>query len=347
MAGSNWANAAARARSRSSRLLDHTRKRQFLQQSADQLAVSLADAGYRTELDLYGGRLAGADLVETALSHALSRELDEVLAFCSGEVKQLVQLYIDRFAYQNAKTVLRAVHNGVSVDEVQLTVLPEENDLNAPWLSILRTSSTLGDAIAQMGSLPFGKVLQAADAEADLASLEDLLDQHYHTALAQAVHTPALRGSPLARLFEQEIDQRNVINLLRAHRGGLGNEARQALVLQGGHALRGALLRQAAAAEGRDQLLDVLRRSPRLDAAALDNALQAADESGTLDPVHRWMEEQRSVWLKRMAYLHPVSAVPVVLYLVRKVNEVNDLRLIARGLSAGLTRDDLEPRLSA
>ena len=105
---SNVANAAARAKTRRAGLIDSTKMRQLLQQGPDTIGISIGDMGYRNEIDLYAPRLSGADLIEAALNHNLDADLETVLGFCQGRLKSTVAVYVKRFSYQNAKTVLRA-----------------------------------------------------------------------------------------------------------------------------------------------------------------------------------------------------------------------------------------------
>ena len=98
--GANWANAAARSKARKAGLIDSTRMRQLIQQLPDTIAASIAEFGYRTEIDLYADRLSGADLVEAALSHNMDNDLAQVLGFCQGALEDIVAIYVDRFGYQ-------------------------------------------------------------------------------------------------------------------------------------------------------------------------------------------------------------------------------------------------------
>ena len=59
----------SRAKARRQKLVDRARLRQLINQSVDQLTVAVGDIGYRTEIDLYAGKLSGGDLVEAALTH--------------------------------------------------------------------------------------------------------------------------------------------------------------------------------------------------------------------------------------------------------------------------------------
>ena len=140
--GNNTAYVAARAKSRKSSLMDRTRLRQLIQQSPDQLTVAVADNGYRTEIDLYAGHFTGGDLVEAALTHNLQAELSNILNLCNGKVRGMVEIYTGRFRYQNAKVVLRAVMNEVDVKKVANSILPEESEVNTPWLKIIEESQT-------------------------------------------------------------------------------------------------------------------------------------------------------------------------------------------------------------
>ena len=75
----NDAYVATRAKSRKKSLIDSTRMRQLLQQTPEQLSISIADSGYRNEIDLYASGFQGSDLVEAALTHNLENELSNIL----------------------------------------------------------------------------------------------------------------------------------------------------------------------------------------------------------------------------------------------------------------------------
>ena len=100
---SNVYNAAARAKARKASLIDSTRMRQLVQQGPDSIGASIGEMGYRSEMDLYASRMAGADAIEAALFHNLDNDLAGVLRFCQGNLKSLVAIYVERFDYEKAK----------------------------------------------------------------------------------------------------------------------------------------------------------------------------------------------------------------------------------------------------
>ena len=92
-------------------------------------------------------------------------------------------------------------------------------------------------------------------------------------------------------------------------------------------------------------MLDMLRSANKFDYAAFESVLEEAETTRSLDPVVTWMKAREHDMMKRMSYLHPVSALPIIFYITMKVQEVSDLRLIVRGRLAGLSAAVLEAHL--
>jgi len=208
---------AARAKSRRQKLADRARLRQLINQSVDQLTVAVGDLGYRTEIDLYAGKLTGGDLVEAALTHNLEVELQEIVDMSNRAIRPLIEIYTLRFEYQNAKAVLRAVHNEISIEEVGNSILPEVNDINTPWLKVVESSDDLKSAALLMRRKSFGSALARVPEDGSLSEYEDALDRHYFETAIKAMRMA--KGAParfLSRLFASEIDHRNIVNILEA-----------------------------------------------------------------------------------------------------------------------------------
>jgi len=338
--GNNTAYVAARAKARKANLMDRTRLRQIIQQSPDQMTVAVADSGYRTEIDLYAGHFTGGDLVEAALTHNLQAELTNILGLCNGKVRDLVGIYAGRFRYHNAKVVLRAVVNEVDVKKVAHSILPEESEVNTPWLLIIEESKTLREAVKQMRRLPFGKDLLAIGEDEGLQAYEDALDRHYFKHSMSMLQGGATDVRILRNHLAGEIDHRNIINILEGHAFGLSNEEITQALIPGGRLIKERSFTQVA--NSRDGLLDILRQSNNFDFDGFQATISTSDEERTLDPTITWLRNREIVQMKRMSYLCPISALPVIHYVSVKVQEIEDLRLIVRGRMAGLPTEVLE-----
>jgi len=335
----------ARAKSRRQKLADRARLRQLIHQSVDQLTVAVGDLGYRSEIDLYAGKFSGGDLVEVALTHNLEVELEEILGMANQAIRDVVEVYTSRFEYQNAKAVLRAVHNDVEIDEVAKSILPDLNEVNTPWLKMIEHADDIASAVIQMRRKSFGSDLIKLGEGATLADYENALDRHY---FAHAIHAATMQKGAqamyLRRLIGMEIDHRNIINILEASTVGISNDQILSMLVPGGTLLPKRSF-SAIGASGRDGLMDILRSNQSFDMNDFEHQLASSAEARSLDPVITWMKEREYAMLKRMSYLHPVSALPIIYYVAMKVQEVNDLRLIVRGRMAGLSSEILEAHI--
>jgi vacuolar-type H+-ATPase subunit C/Vma6 len=340
----NGAYVAARAKSRKRKLIDSTRFRQLVQQTPEQLAVSIADSGYRQEIDKYASGFKGSDLIEVGLTHNLEAELSNIIGLCSGEIRKQVEIYTGRFRYHNAKVVMRAAFNDMDSNEIAHAVLPEENEINVPWLKMVEEANGLRSAVEQMRRLPFGNALLALSDSATLGEYEDVLDRHYYQNSLDNLSGNSPEARVLKNLLATEIDHRNIINILEAAEFGLSAEDTLSVLVNGGRLIKESSFNTIASG-GRNGLLDVLRQSRRFDIDEFEKMLTQVDAEKTLDPVITWLRKREIATMQSLSYLHPVSALPVVHYVSCKVREVENLRLIVRGASAGLSAEVLEAHI--
>ena len=340
----NTAYVASRAKSRRKKLADLARMRQLINQSTDQLTASVSNMGYADEVNLYAGKLTGADLVEAALTHNLEAELFDILKMCNGKIRDIVEIYTSRFEYQNAKVVLRSVVNEASIEKVSNSILPDLNEINTPWLKIIETADDLRSAALQMRRKSFGSDLKALPEDARLSEYEDALDRHYFKSALKSLkaNNPATRY--LKDYLSMEIDHRNMLNILEANSIGISSEETSKLLIPGGKILPSRSF-STIAAGGKSALLDILRSSARFDMAHFEMLLEEVAKSRSLDSIVTWFKEREYKFMKKMSYLHPISALPIVYYVAMKVQEVADLRIIVRGRFAGLPSELLEAHI--
>jgi|TARA_B110000495_G_scaffold202369_1_gene222313 V/A-type H+-transporting ATPase subunit C len=341
---SNLYNASARAKARKSSLIDSTRMRQLLQLGPDSIGASIGELGYRSEMDTYSSRMSGADAVEAALFHNLDNDLAEIMRFCQGPLKSIVAVFVERFAYDKAKTVLRAVNGGASDELIESQILPSENPMNSVWLDIVRTTETVSEAAKAMHGTPWGKELAKLEGSPSLEEMENSLDRQYYSH-ALKVFQGKDSNPQLRKYIRTEIDHRNIINQFRELRQKISTEKRIQMNIAGGR-IDDTIMRQVSQAESEEAIIDALRRSNSFDDSGFDEALQEYLEKGTMDPIASLLSHKRYAMLKRFSYLNPVSAFPVIYYIETKVLEIQNLRLLVRGKTIGLSSEVLEAHMN-
>jgi len=344
--GSNAPNAAARCKTRRGKLLDRTQLRQMIQQSPEQLTSTIADKGYRNEIDKYSTRFSGSDLLEMALTDRLSREVNEVISFCQGELLKQVGVYANRFSYFNTKVILRAVVNNVSAEELSHDILPEENEWNTNWLDILRNSTTISDVAIELSGKPWGRAISTLEPDSTLANYEDALDRHYYKESLVALKGQNTANALLRRFLHMEIDHNNIMKLFEGKRQGLSSEIIESMLLPDGKLISTSMLKSASSMD-EDGIIEILRKNSRFDIVEFEKSVVKSNEMESLDPIMMFLNKRSFQVLEKMSYLSPISALPIVHYLAVMRQEVRDLRMIVRGLSVGLDKDLLEAHIGA
>ena len=335
---------ASRAKARRQALMDKARLRQLINQSPDQLTNTVAESGYQNEINLYASRYSGGDLVEAALTHNLENELENILSFCKGKVRKVVEIYSSRYEYQNAKAILRAVANGIEPEKIGKDILPDLNEINTPWIKILESSDDLRSAAQQMRRKSFGSALLNLPEDARLTHYEDALDRHYFASSLKALGYSGNDARYLRTVLATEIDHRNILNVLESAAFGIEGNALYEELVPGGRLMPQRAL-SSIANGGRSAMLDVLRNNAKFDIAGFEEALETSEKERSLDAVVTWLHAREYMQMQKMSYLHPVSALPIVYYIAMKVKEVTDLRMIVRGRFAGLPPEILEAHI--
>ena len=95
---SNYAYVATRARSRRSRLLPSEAYNQLLNLELSEIARYIQDLEYRREIDRYGSKLSGADLIETALVDNLAENIGDFLSFSTGQLREILTIYAEKYS---------------------------------------------------------------------------------------------------------------------------------------------------------------------------------------------------------------------------------------------------------
>jgi len=170
------------------------------------------------------------------------------------------------------------------------------------------------------------------------------LDRSYYRQALKAIPN---RGphSCLKRYLRMEIAHRDILNVMRAMRQGLTTEKRSQIIVPGS-GLSKVTEKAMLSAQNNDELLAALRRTPSFDDEGLEAALSEVNSGTSLDPVVDLFHHKRSELLLRFSHLNPISGVPIVYYIERKLLEVENLRLLVRGKAAGLPEGIIEAHLT-
>lgn len=338
--GRDYGYANARLRGMRSRLLKQT----FfddLMASPDMHAVvqKLMATEYRADLEsrLLHGR--NATQVDKALKDNIVRTFEKVLAMVNDEAYGLITILLARWDLFNIKTIVRAKHASLSVDEIKesLITVGQLGRVDADELARQQDIRAVVDTLATWG-LPFAEPLRAAFPEylerRELSVLELALDRYYYQWASEQL-TGKGENARIARGFlGAQVDTMNLLTALRLLTANLEPGDAERYFIPGGSHLSTAFYNQLVAKSDMDELLDLLKRTPY--GVTLDKVALAYIERGSISVLERALEEHLFLQAYSAGRGDPLGVGIAIGYLWGKVNEMTNLRIIVKGVSVGM-----------
>jgi V/A-type H+-transporting ATPase subunit C len=342
---SNLAYAVARVQAKRAKLIPPSEYEKILKMDVREVTRYVEESAYKSEVDELAPRFSGLDLLEAALTVNEERTYEAVRAMLGGGAGALVDLFLDRYHYEDLKTLLRGKAAGATRDELLREMVLENQatyDLFNPLLAEdVRTVQDVVNALNAQGgqARDWARLLEKVPAGSSLARYDDVLDKAYFDRLIAGLEASDEKGSEaILEFVRREID---AVNLLNAARWAAAGEAGDfsPFAVPGGSRLKVAEAVAYSKAKGMAELADLVgehRSFGVLRAAAEESA-----RSGRLAPFQSAVWKLHLADLGKLAHAHPLSLVPILLFLLRKRREVQVVRAVARGKAAGLSEERL------
>jgi V/A-type H+-transporting ATPase subunit C len=336
----NYAYACARVRARKSQLLTKDNYPKFLLMDLNEIGRFLGETRYKTEMAELAARYEGVDLIELGTSRNLARSFTEVLSFTTGELQDMISSYLSRWDIWNIKTILRGKFYGAGIEEIREDLVPagllKEDDLNA--LLSLATVGEVLDSLKKVSGMVIPDEVRAAyDKSGTLAPIEDFLDQYYYANLINRVNVKSKPERVFLAYIRREIDTKNLMTLLKLKKAGLASEKIATYFIDGGEQIKKEDFARLASMEGVEQMAGELTKFTFFE--DIKEPLEVAKTSGNMGEVAMAMQRYSMRLAQKMAHAYPLSVLPIVDYMIRMKNEVDNIRIIARGKESRLDPD--------
>ena len=339
---SNPEYVTARVRSRRAGLFDDEDYRRLVRMGPSEIARFMEESTYETAINALGSRHSGVDLIEYALNRSLAGQFEDVLRWADGRLYDLIARYLRKFDAWNVKTVVRGIYADTARDEVEADLV-RAGELDARLLERLLDAGSIEEAIRLLDGTIYGPPLADAldefESTGTLVPVENAIDRAYYEQLLDVLVVD--EATEIYREFlEAEIDFRNARNALRLARSGADVDP-AAYHIEGGRLFDAAEL--ARLARDTDELVARIRESRYGD--ELSAALDGLADAESLVGFERALETALLEYADGLGRIRPLSATPVISFVLAKEREVDNVRAIARGLEAGLDPDEIEAEL--
>lgn len=337
----NYPYAVARIQARRAKLIPVREYDKILKMDVSEITRFIEESAYKAEVDELSPRFTGLDLLEAALVVNQERAFSAVRRMLGGEGGALVDLFLQRFFVDDLKTLLRGKNAGAGREELLKEMLIEDLDTYNVLLSLLaddvRTPEDVGKALDRHPGIghEWAKVLLRVPPEGGLSAYEDALDKAYFARLVESLEGSKQKGAAeFLEFTRREIDTRNLLNAARWVASGQKGEF-SGYVIPGGKHLKVPDVVALSRADDLGQFGEALAETPLHE--AVREGLEEARRTDRLVPFQRAADRHLMADLGRLGHMHPLSILPVLLYLIQKHREVVTLRAVARGKAAGLS----------
>ena len=340
----NYAYAVARVKAKKAGLMGNDAYQKMLLMSLPEISRFISESGYAKEITELTGKFDGINLIEHATYMNMARLLKGILDSTTGELHDTLAADLERWDIWNLKVILRGKSFGIDADSIREDLVPAGN-LDSAMLDKLISLETEEDVLNQYGKMNGTAipqpVMEAYKEQGNLAPIEDYLDKHHYERLLASID-PSSRPTRLYQDFiRKEIDITNIETILKLKMEGVHGEEVMKYYISGGKDIDKKLATQLANAETISAAVNDLAQLDFYD--DIKEALDA--DANSLRDIVAGMKKYKMRMTKSFSHLYPLSIIPIIDYMIHKENEVNNIRIVARGIESGLDKDTINSLL--
>ena len=336
---SNYAYVATRVRAKKSKLLPKETYPRLMNMGIDEITRFIEEAGYKQDIDELARVYEGVDLIEHALNRNLAETFTKLISISEGEPNYLITQYLKKYDIWNIKTILRGKYSGASADEIKEAVV-SAGEFSYTFLSNLADKESSSDVIAAFEGTEYQPTIKGYDGT-NLSDIENKLDKLYYTRLFGAIGNIKSKDRKLFEKFVRtEIDIQNIRTLFRLKKVQEVPEGILDLMIDGGLDLETKDIKKLVALSYEEFIQELSKYSFWSDMSDIVNT-----DTESLIDVETQLTKYSLKSATSFSHIYPLSIVPIMDYIISKVNEVNNLRIIIRGKAANLSDETIKNQL--
>ncbi|MEW5759314.1 MAG: ATP synthase A1 subunit C [Candidatus Thermoplasmatota archaeon] len=328
----NYPYVCARVNAKKARLLPKDTYQKLLLMETSEISRFIGESEYRKEIEELGGKYKGIDLIEFATYLNLARTYQQILSFCSGELRFMVEQYLRRWDIWNIKTILRSKVYGAKAEEVLEDLVPA-GTYKIDFLSTLIPIRAIDETVEALKDTDYYDTL--VKQKESLRSIEDSLDRAYYKEIVKKVKPTTASKKLFLQFIRHEIDYINLRTLLKMKAEDISAEHIIPFFIDGGM-LSKEELKKLALTEP-TSILQILGEYP--------DYKNVAEESKNISNAIVSLEKNLMKMSEKFSYLYPLSVLPILNYIISKKIEADNVRIIGRGKDSGLGDDIIRSML--
>jgi V/A-type H+-transporting ATPase subunit C len=291
-----------------------------------EITRSISEGAYKEDITELSKSFKGIDLIEYALNLNLARTYQKLIDISEGPTNEFIVAYMQRWDNENIKSILRGAHSNISSQDIAETLVPVGKIKYSYLLSLAHKQY---DQIVR--ELEGNKLIPPGIEK--IADREREMDAQYYHMLLDLVEADG--EEKVIQYVKKEIDYRNLKILLRLVGEGTPiGQIRDEMVFLGKKITEKTVER----CKGRDLKETKALLSPLFP----ELGLTQEDEITILE---QSIDKHLIMYGEKLSHLHMFSPLVALGYILRKYQEIMNLRLIVRGKQLGIAPDTMKKML--
>lgn len=304
----------------------------------------LGESQYKKEISDVGIHTTGHQLIETALDRNIADIYQQILGYCEGDLGVMLSAYLQREDIRNIKAILRGKSYHAKPEDIMNAVRSTGKYPEEYWKDIVVKSKTVQEAIDHLKDNDYYNIVKTfgEDWEHHPSDCENKLEQAYYCSLLGTVHSRSEPNRLFLEFIQEEIDLVNIRTLCMTKFESVEAAALCPLIIPGGK-IPEKTMQLLCNAPDFEHFLDECQKISEYE--ILRQSLGTIKQTGSLSQMIRQLEKDHLTKATKKSYLHPLSILPILDYIIRKRIEVENLRIITRAKEKGLPDHEIQELL--
>ncbi len=338
----NYAYTVTRVKAKKSHLLKEEDYDKMIQMSVPEISRYISEAGYQKEMTDLAGKYSGISLVEHATYENMANVFKSILGASQGELADMVAAYLEKWDLWNLKVILRGKSYGVDAEGIREDLVLA-GKVDGASLDKLISLDSVEDVLAECSkagkvTVP-NEVITEYKETGNLGVVEDCLDKLHYQKLLDSVNPYTQPTKIFLDYIRKDIDVINLKTIMKLKLEGIYGDEVMKYYIPGGMEIDSKYAQLLA---NYDTIKASLGDLSRLEVFEeyIKPAIEGDDltHKAVLSSVKKYQADQA----KKMAHMYPLSVLPVIDFMVSKETEVRNIRVVARGVDSGLSRETIK-----
>jgi V/A-type H+-transporting ATPase subunit C len=340
----NYPYVCARVRAKRAFLLPYDTYRKFLLMDIHEITRFLGESSYKKEINELGLKATEHHLIEFALNRNIAAVYQQILGYCEGDLNTMLSAYLQREDIWNIKAILRGKSYNAKSEEILKAVRSSGKYPEEYWQDIVQKSKTVQETIELLKGNDYYETIKTfiQDWELHPAECENKLEQAYYRLLLNSVHSRSEPNRLFLEFIREEINLVNIKTLFMTKFESVEPDSLHTMILPGGNIQEKTMQHLINAPDFKLFLEEFQKIS---EYQIIRDTIETIEQTGSLSQVIRTLEKEHLTKATKKSYLHPLSILPILDYIIRKRIEIENLRIIMHAKEKGLSEQVIKKLL--